>query len=51
MSLKYGKNKRGKWISPRHILSKDTRAGTATVPGKFCRVVCAAVEDSCAARG
>lgn len=40
-----GKNKRGKWSSPRIVTNCDHKNGTVTVPGTTGRVVQAALKD------
>jgi len=42
---KLEKEKRGKWLSPRTVLSIDREAGIVSVPGADGRKICAAVED------
>lgn len=43
--LKLGHEKRGRWLSPRPVLSYDHQARTVTVPGSKERTMSAAVED------
>lgn len=44
--VKKGHEKRGRWLSPRVVLSVDTNAGTVSVPGSNGHKVVAAVEDT-----
>ena len=44
--VRTGKEKRGKWLSPRTALSIDRTAGTVTVAGSNGRKIVAAVEDT-----
>ena len=43
--VRHGKNKKGKWLSPRCVLSIDPRSGSLTVPGSSGRTITAAFED------
>lgn len=46
MFIREGKEKGGKWTSPRNVLSVDRNSGTVTLCGAKNRNIVAAVEDT-----
>lgn len=43
---KLDNQKRGKWLSPRNVLSVDPKSGSVTAPGCNGRTITAALEDA-----